>query len=324
MPNYRIIGGDQKQYGPVSADELRQWIAEGRLNGQTPAQAEGATEWKPLSQFQEFAEALGAAPTPAGPPKFAENANSSEFGEQLGAHDYNLEIGGCISRGWELLKNNFGTVFGGGAVYLLIQIAISALGNIPIVGPLISLANIVFVAGPMLGGVYYFLLKNIRHQPVEIGDIFAGFHICYWQLVLGYLVMTFIAVLLAIPGGVIMAISIVPMARNQAVDATHIAMAAVGFLVLLIPLIYVGVSWLFALPLIIDKQMNFWAAMTKSRQMVSEHWWTVFGFLMVCGLVNCAGIIVCCLGLFVTIPIVFGALMYAYEDVFNPPATPTT
>ena len=60
MPTYKIIGGDQKQYGPVSEDELRQWIAEGRLSDYSLALAEGGTEWKPLTAFPEFAAALNA------------------------------------------------------------------------------------------------------------------------------------------------------------------------------------------------------------------------------------------------------------------------
>ena len=32
MATYTIIGGDQKEYGPVTGDDLRQWMAEGRLN----------------------------------------------------------------------------------------------------------------------------------------------------------------------------------------------------------------------------------------------------------------------------------------------------
>jgi hypothetical protein len=62
---YKLLGGDQKEYGPVSADQLRQWIAEGRANGQTLVQADGGA-WKPLSTFPEFADALPAGP--AGPP----------------------------------------------------------------------------------------------------------------------------------------------------------------------------------------------------------------------------------------------------------------
>ena len=63
---YKILGADQKEYGPISADAVRQWITEGRVTGPTSAQAEGSAEWKPLSQFAEFAPAFaakGAAPS---------------------------------------------------------------------------------------------------------------------------------------------------------------------------------------------------------------------------------------------------------------------
>jgi len=64
---YKIIGADGKEYGPITADQLRQWIAEGRANAQTKILAEGTTEWKPLSEFPEFA----AAPASSAPPSFA-------------------------------------------------------------------------------------------------------------------------------------------------------------------------------------------------------------------------------------------------------------
>jgi hypothetical protein len=52
---FKIIGADQRPYGPVSADQLRQWIAEERADGRTLAQAEGSSDWRPLSSFAEFA-----------------------------------------------------------------------------------------------------------------------------------------------------------------------------------------------------------------------------------------------------------------------------
>jgi len=52
---YKIVGADGKIYGPVGAEQLRQWLAEGRANAQTQTFAEGATEWKPLGALPEFA-----------------------------------------------------------------------------------------------------------------------------------------------------------------------------------------------------------------------------------------------------------------------------
>src|SRR5216684_173957 len=61
---YKIIGVDGKEYGPISAEQIRQWIAQGRANAQTKAQLEGSQEWKFLSEFPEFASALPAMPPP--------------------------------------------------------------------------------------------------------------------------------------------------------------------------------------------------------------------------------------------------------------------
>jgi hypothetical protein len=67
---YKIVGADQKEYGPVTAGELRQWIADGRADAQTLTQAEGSTEWKPLGTFPEFAAPPAAISYPPAPPSF--------------------------------------------------------------------------------------------------------------------------------------------------------------------------------------------------------------------------------------------------------------
>jgi membrane-associated protease RseP (regulator of RpoE activity) len=63
---YRIIGGDQKEYGPVSADEIQLWIEEGRANGQTQVRDEDGP-WRPLSTIPEFAEVLSRMVRPPPP-----------------------------------------------------------------------------------------------------------------------------------------------------------------------------------------------------------------------------------------------------------------
>src|SRR4051812_4945648 len=69
---YKIIGTDQKEYGPVSADQVNQWIAQGRINLQTRIQADGG-EWKTLGDFPEFAAAFGNRGPAAIPPPPAPN-----------------------------------------------------------------------------------------------------------------------------------------------------------------------------------------------------------------------------------------------------------
>ena len=62
---YKVLGTDQRQYGPITADVLRAWIAQGRVNGQTLIQPEGGSDWRPVSEFPEFATTLSS---PAPPP----------------------------------------------------------------------------------------------------------------------------------------------------------------------------------------------------------------------------------------------------------------
>jgi hypothetical protein len=64
---FKIIGADQKEYGPVSVEELRKWMAEGRANGQTLVQTEGGP-WKPLASFPDLAADLPPAPPSSAPP----------------------------------------------------------------------------------------------------------------------------------------------------------------------------------------------------------------------------------------------------------------
>ncbi|MHC1768843.1 MAG: DUF4190 domain-containing protein [Verrucomicrobiia bacterium] len=65
---YKIVGADQKEYGPVTEEQVREWIAEGRANAQTIVRF-GDGPWKPLSTFPEFSELLrGASSTPSAVP----------------------------------------------------------------------------------------------------------------------------------------------------------------------------------------------------------------------------------------------------------------
>src|SRR6185436_18650740 len=61
---YKIIGADGKEYGPISSEQLRQWLAEGRANAQTKVLPEGTTEWRTIGELPEFASTL---PRPGAP-----------------------------------------------------------------------------------------------------------------------------------------------------------------------------------------------------------------------------------------------------------------
>ena len=67
---FTIIGGDGKEYGPVPANQLRDWIAAGRANLDTQAKAAGSEEWRRVGDYVEF-----GAPSPVAPSIPSEEAD---------------------------------------------------------------------------------------------------------------------------------------------------------------------------------------------------------------------------------------------------------
>ncbi len=51
---FSIIGADGKEYGPVPAEKIREWIAAGRANAQTPVRRDGEAAWSTLGSLPEF------------------------------------------------------------------------------------------------------------------------------------------------------------------------------------------------------------------------------------------------------------------------------
>jgi uncharacterized membrane protein len=137
----------------------------------------------------------------------------------------------------------------------------------------------------LYGGLYWLSLKLIRGQKAEFGDAFAGFNLALLSLFLAGLIKALLV--------------------------------SVGIALCILPGIYLSVIWAFAIPLIIDKRMDFWPAMELSRRVVSHHWWQVFGLLLMNVLILLLGTSACFVGMFVALPVTIGAVAYAYEDIFG-------
>jgi hypothetical protein len=91
---YKIVGGDQREYGPATSDQIREWISTGRANGQTLASFEGSP-WKPLSTYPEFADALRVASPP--PLASAPGVYPTAAGQaHMGAKTNNLAVAGLV------------------------------------------------------------------------------------------------------------------------------------------------------------------------------------------------------------------------------------
>jgi hypothetical protein len=60
---YKILGSDGNEYGPVSAKQVKHWIAENRVDQKTPVFPDGAADWVFLESLPEF-KAVFALPPP--------------------------------------------------------------------------------------------------------------------------------------------------------------------------------------------------------------------------------------------------------------------
>lgn len=283
---YKIIGADGNEYGPVSTEQLKQWMAEGRVNAQTQVLADGAAEWQAAGSLPEVAALLASQSAPLIRDAPSPKSEAEALAAEILTRDYHVDIGRCMARSWELVKANFWLMVGAAFVVLLIDMAV---GSIPYVGFVASLA-LTYV---LWGGVDWLYLRLARGQRAEFADVFAGFSLAFVPLMLFSLVAQLLM--------------------------------AVGLLLLILPGIYLMVAWLMFGPLLIlDKRLDFWTAMELSRKVVHRHWWQVFGLLLVSLLVLLAGVLACGIGLFVTVPIATAATVYAYEDIFgNHPNHPT-
>ncbi len=166
-----------------------------------------------------------------------------------------------------------------------------------LVAIILSVASGGILAGPMLIGLIMIVLGLLRrhHPEPEISDIFKGFRffvnavvfVLGWGLVLSLGSM----ILLLIPG--------------------------VGLLVVLF-FIYSALAFLMFGPfLILDRNMDFWAATLTSFHAVKSNFWPFLSVSAVAGVIGSIGCIAFGIGVIVTFPIQICILTVAYEAVFG-------
>ncbi len=164
---YKIIGADQKEYGPISAEVLRQWLAEGRVNASTKIQAEGAEGWKPLSQIPEFGLTTPPPLTPSlpPPPQAASTNNMAvwAFGVSL------LSFCCCICQPWVGIISLVAMVLGVMALSQSKQYPNQTGKGFAIAAIIISVLSLILCAICILGAIFFpsiseFLKNGIPRQ----------------------------------------------------------------------------------------------------------------------------------------------------------------
>lgn len=323
---FTIIGADGKEYGPVSADKIREWIAAGRANAQTQARRDGESAWSTIGSLPEFSAHFGATPPPAAAfaPAPAATApttrgaiDTKAYAAAIAASGARVDVFECLSRAFHLWTGNFLPLVGATLLVCLVQLVIAF---IPILG---NLAGLV-LNGVFSGGLYYYYLGKMRGQPREIGDAFGGFSRAFGPLALTTLLQSaiMIALVVVFMAPILGFIISMAIARHSGADAAlpvlappMIALICVGALLM----IYVGVSLCFGFALVIDKGLGPLDALVTSWRVVTRNWFSVFftGFLS--AILAALGLIVLFVGILFTLPLAIAGLLYAYEALFNTP-----
>ena len=251
-------------------------------------------ERDPERRYQHASQVKTAVDTIAGTaaPPPASAANAAAIAGEILARDYHLKIGSCLRRGWNLLKGEFWPFVGITALFFALFSVASSFGgasfthetggnSVMQAGSAVSM----LVYGPLFGGLLFYFLKKVRREPSTVETAFCGFSHRFLHIFLAGFVTS--------------------------------VLIALGFVCFIVPGIFLSVAWLFTLPLVMDKGLDFWSAMELSRKVVSRHWFKCFGFAIVLFLLPFAGMLALFVGVFVMLPLVFATLVYAYEDIFG-------
>ncbi len=188
-----------------------------------------------------------------------------------------LPLANYFQTGWDIFRQYPYGFIGFFLLDFLIQVILHA---IPIFGSVVS-----FVISPaLMMGNFIVAAKLLHRHTPRFGDFFSGFYL-FWPLFLVSLVGSLLI--------------------------------GIGMILLIIPGIYLTVSYLFASCLVVDRRVNFWTALELSRRTVTPLWFSFFAFLLLLLLINLAGALLLGLGLLATVPISFCALTVAFQDLFG-------
>ncbi len=182
-----------------------------------------------------------------------------------------------IKEAWELFKKNPGFFLG----FILVNILISGgLSFLP------DWANIIqLIITPCLAIGFFQVVKKIDfNEPVEFSNFFDGFKT--WQ-------------------------------QSAPLYILMILFIIFGFILLVLPGIYLAVSYTFAFPLmaLYSKKLSIIDILEGSRKIISKNWLNWFGFLWLLFFLNLVGLLCLVIGVFVTAAVSYIALYCAYKDI---------
>ncbi|MEO6051196.1 MAG: hypothetical protein ABIP78_07685 [Pyrinomonadaceae bacterium] len=226
-----------------------------------------------------------------------------------------MDAGGCVSNAWNLVKQNYGMYLG---IALIAMILASCI-------PCISL----FLVGPVLAGVYYVVLREMRGEPVEFGMMFKGFEKFLPLMVIGIIqsIPEIIAQILRVTVDV-GRLGLTRGGRNgdfqffQSNDPQFAIATGLLIIIALVALvvIFLSIVWrvllFFAIPLAMEHDLGAIDAIKLSARAATSNIGGLIVLFIFEFLLALVGVLALCIGVFFVIPIIYAANAFAYRQVF--------
>lgn len=194
---------------------------------------------------------------------------------------YSFSISAVIEESWGLVKQHLGLHIGFTLVFF---IAAGVLSQIEFIGPLLNL----FINPLITAGIIIVGYRTAHNQPVEFQHFFEGFQkfSALWPtFILSYL------------------------------------FTLIGFVLLVIPGIYLAVCYALVIPLLLFHQSNnsIVENLEFLRKALSKNWFLLFGFFLVLILINVLGILTCGIGLLFSYPVTMISTYVLFKNIFGLP-----
>jgi len=212
----------------------------------------------------------------------------------------------CLKAGYELVRSQYWLFAGIVAVGMIIA----------------SVVPLGILMGPMMCGIYLTLFKHRRGQRIEFGDLFKGFDYFGESLIAALLHIVPIFVVL-VPTYIILYISMFAMmaaaggGSDPGIILGFFGFWAIIWIVLIAILIFVSMLFTFAYPLIADRRLSGFDAVRLSAKAAMANLGGLLGMTLLSSLLTFVGVLACYVGAFLVLPITFGAIAVAYEQVFG-------
>lgn len=212
----------------------------------------------------------------------------------------------CIKAGWELVKPQYWLFVGMCFIGLFISMAVP-LG---------------ILMGPMMAGLYLCLFACRRREPIEFGMLFKGFDFFGPSLIATLLHMIPVAAII-IPTYLLFYVSLFVAIVAQGNNPNPAGILGVFFtfllviLVIFVLIIIISIGFTFAYPLIVDRRLQGFDAVKLSFKAGMANFWRLLAMMLLTGLLSMVGFAFCYVGMFLVLPISYGAIATAYEQVFG-------